>query len=57
MLDYPLKKEKLSLEIRKSMDTETLIELKVDGLPNHVSDNIDRETLEETENLYNKIGK
>lgn len=56
-LDYALKKEKLLLEIRKSMDTETLIDLIVVGLPNYVSDKIDRGTLEETKDLYNEINK
>lgn len=57
LLDYALKKEKLLLEIRRSMDTETLIDLIAVGLPNYVSDKIDRETLQETEDLYNEIGK
>lgn len=57
LLDYALKKEKLLLEIRKSIDTETLIDLIAVGLPNYVSDKIDRETLEGTEDLYNEIGK
>lgn len=57
LLDYALKKEKLLLEIRKSIDTETLIDLIAVGLPNYVSDKIDRETLQGVEDLYNEIGK
>lgn len=57
LLDYALKKEKLLLQIRKSMDTETLIDLIAIGLPNYVSDKIDRESLTETEELYNEISK
>jgi len=57
LLDYVLKKEKLLLQIRKSMDTETIIDLIAIGLPDWVSDNIDRETLQETQDLYNEISK
>lgn len=39
------------------MDTETLIDLIAIGLPNYVSDKIDRETLQETQDLYNEINK
>lgn len=57
LLEYALKKEKLLLEVRKSIDTGTLIDLIAFGLPNYVTDKIDRETLRGTEDLYNKIGK
>lgn len=57
LLDYALKKEKLLLEVRKTIDTGTLIDLIAYGLPNYVADKIDRETLQETEDLYNEIGK
>ncbi|XP_046614680.1 uncharacterized protein LOC124309826 [Neodiprion virginianus] len=57
LLEYALKKEKLLLQIRKSMDTATLIDLITIGLPNFVSDNIDRETLQETQDLFNEISK
>ncbi|XP_044745287.1 uncharacterized protein LOC123307135 [Coccinella septempunctata] len=57
LLEYALKKEKLLLEVRKSIDTGTLIDLIAFGLPNYVADKIDREILRETEDLYNEIGK
>ncbi|KAK7871662.1 hypothetical protein R5R35_009031 [Gryllus longicercus] len=57
LLDYALKKEKLLLQIRKSMDTETLIDLIAIGLPDYVLNNIDREILQETQDLYNEISK
>lgn len=57
LLDYALKKEKLLLEVRKSIDTGTLIDLIAAGLPNYLTDKIDRETLQETEDLYNELGK
>ncbi|XP_026724521.1 uncharacterized protein LOC113491647 [Trichoplusia ni] len=57
LLEYALKKEKLLLEVRKTIDTGTLIDLISVGLPNYLSDKIDRETLHQTEDLYNEIGK
>lgn len=57
LLEYALKKEKLILEVRKSIDTGTLIDLIAFGLPNYVTDKIDRESLQGTEDLCNEIGK
>lgn len=57
LLDYAIKKEKLLLEVRKSIDNGTLIDLIATGLPNFVADRIDREKLKKTEDLYNEIGK
>ncbi|GBP76824.1 hypothetical protein EVAR_49112_1 [Eumeta japonica] len=57
LLEYALKKEKLLLEVRKSSDTGTLIDLIAFGLPNYVADKIDREKLRNTEDLYNDIEK
>lgn len=57
LLEYALKKERLLLEVRKSIDKETLIDLIAFGLPNYITDKVDRESLKETEDLYNEIGK
>ncbi|XP_045482334.1 uncharacterized protein LOC123686322 [Harmonia axyridis] len=57
LLEYAIKKKKLLLEVRKSVDTGTLIDLIAFGLPNYVVDKIDRETLRGTEDLHNEIGK
>ncbi|XP_045446822.1 uncharacterized protein LOC123655018 [Melitaea cinxia] len=57
LLEYALKKEKLLLKVRKSIDTGTLIDLIALGLPNYVTDKIDRKILQTTEDLYNEIGK
>lgn len=57
LVEYALKKEKLLLETRKSIDPGTLIDLIAVGLPNFVGDKIDRESLVETEDLYNELGK
>lgn len=55
MLEYALKKERLLLEINKSIDTQTLIYLIATGLPNFIMDRIDRESLKEVNDLYNCI--
>lgn len=57
LLEYSIKKEKLLLQIRKSIDEGTLIDLIATGLPNYVADRIDREKLKKTEDLHNEIGK
>lgn len=55
MLEYALKKERLLLEINKTIDTQTLIYLIATGLPNFVMDRIDRESLKEVNDLFNHI--
>lgn len=57
LVDYAIKKEKLLLEVRKTIDTGTLIDLIAVGLPNFIADKIDRETVQTTEELCNEIGK
>lgn len=57
LLEYAMKKEKLLLEVRKSIDNATLIDLIATGLPNFVADRVDREKLKKTEDLYNEVGK
>lgn len=57
LLEYAVRKEKLLLEVRKTIDTGTLIDLIAAGLPNFITDRIDRELLQETEDLFNEIGK
>lgn len=57
LIDYAIKKERLLLEIRKTIDTGTLIDLIAAGLPNFIADKIDRETVQSTEELCNEIGK
>jgi hypothetical protein len=53
LLEYALKKERLLLEINKTIDKPTLIDLIATGLPNFVADKIDRNILKETEDLFN----
>lgn len=57
LLDYAVKKERLLLEVNKTIDKNTLINLIATGLPNYISDRIDKESLKKTEDLYNELGK
>ncbi|XP_072394904.1 uncharacterized protein [Diabrotica undecimpunctata] len=55
LLEYALKKERLILQINKSLDKKSMIDLIAIGLPNYIADRIDRDTLKETEDLFNEI--
>lgn len=57
LLEYAIKKEKLLLEIRKSMDQGTLIDIIAAGLPNFVADQINKEEILATRDLFNEIGR
>lgn len=57
LLDYAIKKEKLLLEVRKTIDTGTLIDVIAAGLPDFIADKIDRESLEATEDIFKEVGK
>lgn len=55
MIEYALKKERLLLEIQKSIDTQTLINLIATGLPNYIIDKIDREEIKTINDLFSNI--
>ena len=55
ILEYAMKKERLLLEINKSIDIQTLINLIATGLPNFITDKIDREKVNTTNELFNNI--
>lgn len=55
LMEYALKKERLLLEINKSIDKATLIDLIATGLPNFISDRIERNSLTETNDLFKNI--
>ena len=57
LLDYCLRKEKLLLEMRKSIDTGTLVDLIAAGLPEYILNKIDRESLTAPEDLFNEVTK
>ncbi|XP_043264018.1 uncharacterized protein LOC122404160 [Colletes gigas] len=55
LLDYALKKERILLEMNKSIDKCTLIDLIAVGLPDFIMDKIDRKKLKDTEDLFNGL--
>lgn len=57
LLDYAIKKEKLLLEMRKSIDTGTMIDLIAAGLPEFVINKIDREKIQDAAGLFNEVSK
>lgn len=57
LIEYATKKERLLLEVNKHIDTETMINLIVMGLPEYIMDKIDKESVKTTANLFNEIGK
>lgn len=57
LLEYAVKKEKLLLEIRKTMDEGTLIDIIAAGLPDFITDKINKEEIIHTSDLFNELGK
>lgn len=57
LLDYAMKKEKLLLDMRRSIDTGTLIDLVASGLPEFILNKIDREGLQDIVDLFNEVNK
>lgn len=55
LLDYALKKEKLLLEMEKSIDTKILINLIVAGLPDFITDRINKTKVTETKDMFNEL--
>lgn len=57
LLDYAIKKEKLVLDMRRSIDSGTLIDLIASGLPDFVLNQIDRGVLKDSVDLFNELSK
>lgn len=57
LLDYAIRKEKMLLDMRRSIDTGTLLDLIAAGLPEFIMNKIDRETLKDTVDLFNEVSK
>lgn len=57
LLEYATKKERLLLEINKSIDNNTLINLIVLGLPEHIMNRLDKESLTSTTHLFSELNK
>ena len=57
MINYAIKKERMLLEVEKGMTTGSRINLIVLGLPIHIQNKLDRENIEDTDDLMNKLGQ
>ena len=57
LVDYAIKKEKLLLDIRRSIDTGTLVDLIAAGLPGFVLEKINRQAMKDTVDLFNEVRK
>lgn len=57
LLDYAMRKEKALLDMRRTIDKGSLVDLVAAGLPSFVLNRIDRETLNDTVDLFNEISK
>lgn len=57
LLEYAVKKEKLLLEVRKTIDEGTLIDIIAAGLPDFIMDRINKEDIVHTKDLFNNLGK
>lgn len=57
LLEYATKKERLLLEINSKIDTQTLINLTIMGLPDYIIYKMDKEAITSTANLFKEIGK
>ncbi|ESN98199.1 hypothetical protein HELRODRAFT_184412 [Helobdella robusta] len=57
LVDYAIKKEKLLLDMRTSIGTGTLVDLIAAGLPGFVLDKINRQSMEDTVDLFNEVRK
>lgn len=57
LVDYAIKKEKLILDMRGTIDTGTLVDLIAAGLPASVLEKINREEMKDTVDLFNEVRK
>ncbi|XP_059045613.1 uncharacterized protein LOC131841306 [Achroia grisella] len=57
LIDYAMKKERLILDINKSIDSRTLIDLIATGLPGFILNKINREEIKDSTDLFNEIRK
>lgn len=57
LIDYAMRKEKLLLDMRQTMDTGSLVDLIAAGLPEFILNKIDRESLKDTVDLFNEVSR
>lgn len=55
LIDYAMRKERLILDINKSIDSTTLIDLIATGLPEFILNKINRDELKDSTDLFNEI--
>lgn len=57
LIEYATKKERILLEVNRSIDDDTMINLIVLGLPEKIIDKLDKESLKSTIELFSEINK
>lgn len=57
IVEYALKKERLLLEAEGNMNSITRVNQIVMGLPEYIQDKLDREKIEDTDDLFNMLGQ
>lgn len=57
LLDYAIRKEKLLLEMRRSIDSGTLVDLIAAGLPEFILNKIDRGALKDAADLFTEVNR
>ncbi|XP_045498981.1 uncharacterized protein LOC123696674 [Colias croceus] len=57
LIDYAIKKERLILDINKSVDSKTIIDLIATGLPGFILNKLNRDELNNTTDLFNELRK
>lgn len=57
LIDYAIKKERLILDINKSVDSKTMIDLIATGLPGFILNKLNRDELKDTTDLFNEVRK
>ncbi|XP_043492264.1 uncharacterized protein LOC122517772 isoform X1 [Polistes fuscatus] len=57
LIDYALKKQRLILDINKSIDSKTMVDLIATGLPRLILNKLNRDKLNDTTDLFKEIRK
>lgn len=57
LLDYAVKKERMLLELDRDLPQLVILDLIVVGLPNHIQNSLNRNTINSIQELYNKLKK
>lgn len=57
LIDYAIKKERLILDVNKSIDPKTMIDLIATGLPGFILNKLNRDELDSSTDLFNEIRK